>query len=245
MVRSLLDGRFENTAFCLLAPDGKERLSRGGRSPWMAFSRKGPRGVGAGDLEEVTVAAMERVAKAYKPQRDLTTPVVQDFHSFRQALNVAAGDQRLLLYVLAPAVAQRQIRKKLSKVMGDPEIVGRFHIDFIGQKGDEQWASTISGVKSNVAKSKAESAMFVIQSGQFGQTGSVLKQLSADATAKEIKYSLLSANESFAKQEERKVYSEHVAKGRREGVYFEGGVEYGEDRNGNGKIDHVSSRRRL
>jgi hypothetical protein len=33
MVRSFLDGRFENTAFCILAPDGKERLSGTGRSP--------------------------------------------------------------------------------------------------------------------------------------------------------------------------------------------------------------------
>ena len=33
IVRSYLGGRFENTAFCILSPDGKERLTRAGRGP--------------------------------------------------------------------------------------------------------------------------------------------------------------------------------------------------------------------
>jgi len=78
----------------------------------------------------------------------------------------------------------------------------------------------------------------VIQSDKFGQRGSVLKQLPVDATSQEIISALLSANESFAKNEKRKVYSDHVAEGQRKRVYFEGGVEYGEDRDGDGKIDH-------
>lgn len=232
MVRSFLGGRFENTAFCLLSPDGKQRLSRSGRAPWMAFSKRGPHG-SAKELEEVTVEAMEKVAKEYRIKGDANTPIPQDFHSFRQALNVASGDQRLLLFVSAATSKQTGIRKTVSQVVGDPEIIGRFHVDFIGNKGDEKWASTISGVKSNPA-----SAIFIIQSDKFGQKGSVLKQLPADAKAGEIKSALLAANQLFAKIENRKVYSDHVSEGRREGVYFEGGVEYGEDRDGDGKIDH-------
>ena len=78
----------------------------------------------------------------------------------------------------------------------------------------------------------------MIQSDKFGQTGSVLKQLPVDANSQEIISALLAANESFAKNEERKVYRDHVAEGRRKRIYFEGGVEYGEDRDGDGKIDH-------
>ncbi len=233
MVRSLLNGRFENTAFCLLSPDGRQRLSRSGRAPWMAFStRRGPPG-GAGGTEEVTVAAMGNVVKRYKPKGDARTPVVQDFHSFRQALNVASGDQRLLLFVSAPVGDQVEIRKKLRPVMGDARIVGRFHVDFLGKKGDEKWEQAIKGIRS-----RTKSTIFVIQSDKFGQTGSVLKQLPVDANSQEIISALLAANESFAKNEERKVYRDHVAEGRRKRIYFEGGVEYGEDRDGDGKIDH-------
>jgi len=234
MVRSFLDGRFENTAFCLLAPDGEERLSRTGRAPQMAFrTRRGPRG-GGGEAEG-TIAEMEKVAKNYKPKGDAKTPVVQDFHSFRQALNVASGDQRLLVFVATDEKNQDALRKKLSPVMGDKDIVGRFHADFFTKDSDEKWTEVVSGAKS-------KSPIVIIQSDRFGQKGKVLKQLSADASESDIKAALLAANKQFADSEERKVYKDHVAEGRREGVFFKGGVEYGEDRDGDGKIDHRGGR---
>ncbi|NNE93410.1 MAG: hypothetical protein HKN23_17330, partial [Verrucomicrobiales bacterium] len=41
MVRTFLNGSFANTAFCLLSPDGKERLSGSGRGPEQALLRRG------------------------------------------------------------------------------------------------------------------------------------------------------------------------------------------------------------
>jgi hypothetical protein len=69
-----------------------------------------------------------------------------------------------------------------------------------------------------------------------------MKSLPMEATSKEIKNALLNANAEFAKTEKRKVYSEHVSEGRREQVYFENGVAYGEDRDGDGEIDHRGGR---
>lgn len=232
----MLNGRFANTAFCLLAPDGKERLSRSGRSPLQAFSRRGSRGGDTGVQGQLTVAAMEKIARHYKPTGDVASPVVQDFHSFRQALNVASGDQRLLLFVAAPEDDQDEIRKTLSPVMGDAEVVGRFHVDF-SNKGDEKWSDSVRGVKS-----KSKPSLLVIQSDKFGQQGKVVKQLPADATAEQIKSALLSSNQRFARTEKRKVYGAHVEAGRRAGVYFEGGVEYGEDRDGDGEVDRRRGR---
>jgi len=37
MVRSLLRGTFQNTAFVVYAPDGKTKLTRSGRGPHHAF----------------------------------------------------------------------------------------------------------------------------------------------------------------------------------------------------------------
>lgn len=237
MVRSFLNGRFENTAFCLLAPDGEERLSRTGRAPWMAFStRRGPRGQSGEAEVKGTITEMEKVAKDFQA-KDIDKPVVQDFHSFKQALNVASGDQRLLLYVAIPEDKQDALRETLSPVFGDEEVIGRFHSNFFSKGSDEKWSEVIDGEES-------ETGLFIIQSDKFGQAGKVVKQLAIDAKPAEIKTALLSANEEFAKKEERKVYKDHVAEGRREGVEFETGMPYGEDRDGDGEIDHRGGRGR-
>ena len=98
LVRSFLNGRFENTAFCILSPDGKERLSGTGRSPRQGLGQG--RGVrrGEGELNTV-VPAMEGIAKKYRTKNEEEAPVLPDFHTFRQALNVTSGDQRLLIVV--------------------------------------------------------------------------------------------------------------------------------------------------
>ena len=231
MVRSFLNGRFENTAFCLLSPDGKERLSRSGRGPRMAFGgRRGPRGA-SGDQLQLTVDAMQKVAKSYKPKGDPNTPQLQDFHSFRQALNVASGDQRLLVFVTTGENNLDALREKLTPVMGDQQIIGKFHTDFFNSENDAKWTDTVTGARP-------DSAIAIIQSDRFGQQGKVLTQLAADAKPAAIKAALLAANEQFATTETRKIYSDHVAQGRREQVFFKGGMEYGEDRDGDGKIDH-------
>ncbi|MDG2487957.1 MAG: hypothetical protein P8M65_09630, partial [Roseibacillus sp.] len=89
---------------------------------------------------------------------------------------------------------------------------------------------------------RGKTGIFVIRADAFGQTGSVVDQLPVDVTAEELKKALLEANTSFAKTEKRKVYSEHVAAGRRARVYFENGMPYGEDRDGDGEIDHRGGR---
>ncbi len=236
MIRSFLHGTFQNTAFCVLAPNGKERLTRSGRGPSQAFGKRG-RGGGKKASAEVTVQEMEKIAAKFKPKGDLSKPVVQDFHSFRQALNVASGDQRLLLFVSATKNEQEPIRETLSTVVGDPDIVGRFHVDFAEEQGDEKWQEAINEIEA-----ESTSKIFVIHADKFGQKGAALEQLPADAGVDEIKEALLQANEVLATREKRKVYSDHVADGRQEKIYFEGGVEYGEDRDGDGEIDRRRGR---
>ena len=220
MVRSFLDGRFENTAFCLLAPDGKERLSGTGRSPSMGLRAGSPRG----DIDhqkDVIISSMEKVAEKYNSKGDAKDTVIQDFHSFRQALNVASGDQRLLVFSTG----------KIANVFADPDVIGRYHWDTANPEADSGWDKIIDGEKS-------KNGIFIIQCDTFGQNGKVLAQLPLDTKADALKAALTKANNQFAEAEQRKVYSEHVAKGRRNNIFFQGGVEYGEDRDGDGKIDH-------
>jgi len=232
MVRSFLNGRFANTAFCILAPDGKERLTRAGRGPSHGLSSRGP-GPGAEKEESNAeiIEAMEDIAKSYRPRGKEDELTLQDFHTFRQALNVASGDQRLLLFVAASAGDQEKIADTLKPVFADEAVIGRYHLDFANAATDAEWADVVDGVKG-------KSGLVIIRSGQFGLKGKVMDQLPLSATGVEIKAALSEANAEFAKEEVRKVYGEHVSQGRRTGVTFENEMPYGEDRDGDGEIDH-------
>ena len=153
--------------------------------------------------------------------------LVQDFHSFRQALNVASADQRVLVLINAPANQESKLRESLRSVANAEAVIGRFHFDF--EQGT-QWKAKITGTRN-------EPGIVLIHPGEFGLKGKVLKQLPLTAGSEQIIATMQQANAQFAATTEKKVYSQHVAKGSREGIYFEGAVPYGEDRDGDGEID--------
>ena len=216
-VRTFLNGRFENSAFCLLDPNGQDWLTRAGRGPEMVLEHRS------------SVIQMKTIAAKYPDRKDGTHALVQDFHSVRQALNVASADQRVLVLVSGPQNQTDALRTSLQAVSNDKRIVGRFHFDF-DEDGD--WSKLIEGLK-------AEPGIIVIRPGEFGLDGTVMNQLPLHAPNSEIIAALLAANAEFAKTTRKKIYSDHVSKGSRLGVYFESVVPYGEDRNGDGKIDHT------
>ena len=216
MIRGLLNGRMENTAFVVFAPDGKTKLSRSGRSPDHAFGK---------DVE----GGMEKLADKYPDKARNKTAVLSDFHSFKQALNVASADQRLLVLTVASEKSKKSVNKKVQAVFSDEEMKGRFFYDTVN-KGDEKWAENIKGTTK-------KSGIFIIRPGQFGQDGEVMKELSLKSSSAQIKKALTAANAEYAKTEKRTVSSEHVSEGTREGVDFENNVAQGEDRDGDGKID--------
>ena len=215
-VRTFLDGRFENSAFCVLAPNGQDWLTRAGRGPEMVLGHRS------------SVIQLRTVAAKYPDKKDGSQAIVQDFHSVRQALNVASADQRVLVVVSGSVEQTKLLRASLQPVTNDERIVGRFHFDF-DESAD--WHKQIKGLK-------AEPGIVVIRPGEFGMDGTVMSQLPLDTNSSEIVSTLLTANSEFAKTTKKKVYSSHVSKGTRLGVYFESVVPYGEDRDGDGKIDH-------
>ena len=77
-----------------------------------------------------SVIQMKTIAAKYPDKKDGSQAIVQDFHSVRQALNVASADQRVLVVVSGPADQTRQLRTSLQSVTNDERIVGRFHFDF-------------------------------------------------------------------------------------------------------------------
>jgi hypothetical protein len=218
-----LSGAFANTAFCLLSPDGQKKLTRGGRGPQMSLGRGNE------------IAQAERIARQYQTTADLREAVVEDFHSFRQALNVASADQRVLVLISGPKAKLDAARLSLRTVASDSRIIGRFHFDF---DADDAWVKSIAGGNGDA------SGIFAIRPGEFGLKGEVLAQMSLDSDNDKILDTLVAANVTFAKTTAKKVYATHVAKGKKLGIYFEGAVPYGEDRDGDGVIDKAPGRGR-
>ena len=65
--------------------------------------------------------------------------MLQEFNSFRQALNVASADQRLLVLVDADQKDREVLDVVLRQVFADPEVTGKFHLAFADPTGEEDW----------------------------------------------------------------------------------------------------------
>ena len=240
MVRKLLKGRFENTAFCVFAPDGKTRLSGTGRSPLNGLGVNRRPSVKSEKEAKVdnakAIRAMNAIVKKYPAKADLSDALVSDFHSFKQSLNVSSGDQRLLVYTVGAKNELKSLKNILQKVANDEKIIGRFHYDFFSE-GDQKWSEVIEGESS-------PTGIYVIQPGEFGQSGNVVAEFSLDSSLDAIRTSLIEANTNYAASEERKNYAEHRKKARSAGITYEDNMPWGEDRDGDGVIDERKSSRR-
>lgn len=220
IVRTLLNGRFANTAFCVFDPHGNEKLSRAGRGPHELVPGRG------NATDDGIIRQMNRIAARFKPT-DQGEAVLQDFDSFRQALNVASADQRLLVFVNSE---KESVQQNLRMALSDKDVVAKFHVDFADRKTDQKWNQLVRGAGN-------KPGIAIIQSGKFGQDGFVMQNLAEASTSDQILKALKACNEKFATSETRKTYSQHVKEGRRKGVYFENEIPYGEDRDGDGKAD--------
>ncbi len=216
LIRDLLDGRMENTAFVIFAPDGKTKLTRSARSPKQVFGSD-------------SLGQMAAISAKYKAKNLDKPAILSDFNSFKQSLNAASAEQRLLVYAVGSRGKQAIATANLTAVFNDPEITGRFFYDIAG-KQDKAWAEKVKNADE-------KEGIFIIQSDTYGQTGTALIQLPIDLSAADIKATLIEANAVFSKSEKRKVYREHVAAGKKAGVNFENNVAAGEDRDGDGVID--------
>ncbi|MEM0968156.1 MAG: hypothetical protein AAGJ31_02290 [Verrucomicrobiota bacterium] len=203
----------------MLSPDGKDWLTNAGRGPQHAL----------GEDPAVVVTAMNRIANRYEPQGDLSQSGLQDFHSFRQALNVASADQRVLLLIAGTEEELASQQERLRPLGAHSDLIGRFHTD---QETTTAWREPLG------ASDSQESGFYLIHSGEFGLKGEIVAELPLDAPLPELIAAMDQARTAYASGTEKKVYRDHVAKGRKVGAYFESAVPYGEDRDGDGEIDH-------
>lgn len=235
LVRNVLNGRYANTSFCIFDPTGERRLSNSGRSP-SSLTRRGRGG------DAAVIAAMQRIANRANPKKDAGPALLPDANTFRQALNVASADQRLLLVVTTEDEKQREVlATNLRKVLAAEDLVGKFHVDQIedqaDSEGESKWREAL-GVKGKPQD------LLIVRPGEFGLKGEVMQGLDAKASVTTIKKAVVDCNETFAASEKRKSHGKHVSKGLRNNVQFENEIPHGEDRDGNGKRDKEERRGR-
>lgn len=178
--------------------------------------------------------AIERLnlfAALFPPIADVKAAIVEDAHSVRQILNVASADQRVLVLVHGSQEQLATAQETMKAVANDDRIIGRFHFDF--EEGNE-WRKSITGANDGPG-------IMLVSPGEFGLKGTVIQQLPLNSPTPELIKALLTANSTFANNTAKKVYSEHVSNGQKLGIKFEAAVPYGEDRDGDGEIDHGDS----
>ncbi len=189
-------GELENTVFCLLSPDGKEKLSRAGRGPQMAFGRP-----------QQLASAMKRIAEGYEPNASTAAPALPQMKNVRLALNVAECDALPLVVCLAENDQQLQsLQTNLAPLAFSTDLAGRFAY---ASSQDPAELRMISGKKPH-------HGYLIVTPGEFGIDGQLQQSIAADAAAGELE----SALRSFADQYQRppRDHHQHVRTGQQQGV---------------------------
>ena len=186
----------ENTAFCLLAPDGKKKLSRAARGTEQVYA------------DAAAMAAdMRRVVGQYSPKAALTSlPLMANP---RLALDVAAADGLPLVVIVGKDTGTRQrSHDRLAKLAWTQEFLGRFVYA-------EAFVKDVLGVPGITV----DSGVVVIAPDKFGQKGSVLRQVDASATVDALAEAMRTAMAEY--QAPAKTFQTHVREGQRQGVFWE------------------------
>src|SRR6185295_1143654 len=199
-------GQLENTTFALVAPDGKTKLARAGRSPDFAFRG----GAGKTPAQEMAEAMDEIAARLEKTQTAESgaspLPVTK---TVRLGLDVAACDGLPLVVVYGDDAAKRAaLTERLALLAWNATFVGRFTY-VVGAAAD---VKPIEG-----ATSKA--GLLVVEPDEFGMAGTVLTQAPIDAAAAKITAALtegLKRHHATAKDPRS-----HIEAGHRAGVHWE------------------------
>src|SRR5262249_47298268 len=126
----------------------------------------------------------------------------------RLAVDVAACDNQPLVVVYGPdASARRALEERLRPLAWEDRFLGQFVYA----------ATTIA--KDVASVNGAKPGIMVVEPDQFGQKGSVLGHVGADANSQEL--ARLLAEGIALHQRQDKTFENHVREGQRRGVFWE------------------------
>ena len=191
-------GELRNFGYCILSPNGKTQLRRSVRGPNFAYANS-----------YAMVADLRVIAKQYLVKKTVvkeSSQTVPQMKSVRLGINVASCDGLPSVIVIGKNQTEvDQLNKKLSSVIWDKELAGKFI-----------YASTTnSGDLGIVSGTKTKNGILVIRPDPYGLKGHVIKVINRDVSAKDLKDSLSQAANTFIRNS--KIHGQHVRNGRQSG----------------------------
>jgi hypothetical protein len=192
-------GELENTAFCLLAPDGRTRIARSARGIGEVFG-----------TAKLFAVGLSQAADRYpaKPATDgAPLPLVK---TVPLALNVAAADnQPLIVLAGSDGVMRSAAEGRVAALAWSAEFVGRFVYTSTGASDD---LLTIRG-------DKRHGELLLVQPEKFGRSGVVLSHCPLNGNTETLTKCLREGLEHFKNDD--KSFATHVREGHRQRVFWE------------------------
>lgn len=203
-------GTLQNTVFCLVEPDGKRQLTRGGRSARFVYS----------DAEALAEGLGEHLAKFKTKDRPRDLPTIADL---RLGLNIASCDDLpLVVGVAKGARSQGKLREQLAEFAWGEACAGRAHYVILEEPGDlGEWEGYDPKAQIHVLAPEA-----------YGRHGEVLASLaSGDKDLEEAFRVALGSYQPLQKDDRR-----HVRQGSRAGIEWDAELPV-TDEGGSGRRD--------
>jgi hypothetical protein len=199
MLKNLFVGRsgdVENTVFCILAPDGKNTLSRPHRGPKHLYT----------SAEELA-RSMKRIAAAYPSESsNQVIPSLPRFDDVRLALNVAACDNQPLVMAVADSAESRaRLERTLAALAWSDTFIGRFQFLVVRD--------------ARALLKRDGEGVFVVQADRYGLKASVLAECAADATPATLAATLRKGGSTFQSLDTS--FPQHIRQGHLDGVFWE------------------------
>jgi hypothetical protein len=192
-------GQLENTVFAILSPDGKRPLLTPTRSARQVFA----------DAQEMA-AVMTSISSRYRSAAAAGLPELPLAANVHLAIDIAACDNLPLAIIFGADKTQLdQLAQKLRVLAWSQTFRGRF-----------TYVSTASfGELSHVTGARAEPGIQVVQPDRFGESASLLKVVSAQASMDEMATALTKALALYHPSTE--TFQDHVRDGQEQGAFWE------------------------
>lgn len=192
------DGELQNTVFCILSPNGKEKLIRGGRGPMQFRS------------PELMGREMIKIASQYDFDETKNPTMLPTMKNVRLGINVAACDSLPAIVVYGENEKQlSELSEKLAPIAWNEDLLGMF---IYSRSSDIDELSLINDMKKNAG-------FVIVEPDAFGKTAKVLEHVAADASAEEIQNAMEKAAKAFKRP--IKNHHSHVRSGNQQGIQWE------------------------
>jgi hypothetical protein len=190
-------GDLRNFGFCVLSPDGQKQLRRSTRGPNFTYQNSAAM---AADLRSIS---RQYPAKATAGE---STPIVPQMKNVRLGLNVASCDGLPSVIIVGKDLAEvGQLKKKLSGVIWDKELAGKFI-----------YASTANPADLKIVPgAQSKTGFLVIKPDVFGLKGQLIQAIDAGVSSDDLRRSLSLAANAFTRNS--KTHGLHVRNGRQGG----------------------------